>query len=85
MGSQEIFRFFNFQEHERVWYELALLKKIFLQTHSASKMVCIALPNTNIKPQELPLWAELIYKWPENEQKIFKRLNDKPIIQPWKC
>ncbi|XP_066026858.1 uncharacterized protein [Pocillopora verrucosa] len=73
------------QEHERVWYELALLKKIFLQTHSASKMVCIALPNTNIKPQELPLWAELIYKWPEDEQKIFKRLNDKPIIQPWKC
>lgn len=73
------------QEHERVWYELALLKKIFLQTHSASKMVCIALPNTSIKAQELPLWAELIYKWPEDEQTILKRLNDKPIIQPWKC
>lgn len=71
------------QEHERVWYELALLRKIYLQTHSARKMVCIALPNTNINQQELPLWAELIYKWPEDEQKIFKRLNDRPIIQPW--
>lgn len=77
------FNYFNPQEHERVWYELALLRKIYLQTHSARKMVCIALPNTNINQQELPLWAELIYKWPEDEQKIFKRLNDRPIIQPW--
>ncbi|XP_078348238.1 uncharacterized protein LOC144633268 isoform X1 [Oculina patagonica] len=71
------------QEHDRLWYELDLLRKIYAQTHSARKMVCIILPNMNIDPGDLPLWAEMRYRWPEDEMNILKRLNDRPIIQPW--
>lgn len=72
------------QEHERIWYELSLLRTIYSQTHSAAKMVCITLPDKHtIDPRDVPLWAEMRYRWPEDKRKILNRLNDRPFIQPW--
>lgn len=71
------------QEHERLWYELSLLRTIYSQTHSAARMICISLPQrTAIDARDLPLWAELRYRWPEDKRRILNRLNDRPIIQP---
>ena len=74
---------FSPQENERVWYELSLLRTIYSQTHSAARMVCIVLPQkVAIDPHDLPLWAELKYRWPEDKRKILNRLNDRPFILP---
>ncbi|XP_068672282.1 uncharacterized protein [Montipora foliosa] len=71
------------QEHERIWYEMCLLRTIYSQTHSAAKMVCITQPRRmTIDPRDVPLWAEMRYRWPEDKRKILNRLNDRPFILP---
>lgn len=71
------------QENERVWYEMSLLRTIYSQTHSAAKMVCITLPQGMvIDTRDIPLWAEMRYRWPKDKRKILNRLNDRPFILP---
>lgn len=73
---------FTPQEHEIRWVELDLIRREYTQTRSLRKMVCIILPNTRVDPKDLPPWAQITYKWPEDKMNIFKRLNGRPIIQP---
>ncbi|XP_020605806.1 uncharacterized protein LOC110044579 isoform X2 [Orbicella faveolata] len=73
---------FSHQEHEIRWVELDLIRREYTQTRSLRKMVCIILPNTRVDPKDLPPWAQITYKWPEDKMNIFKRLNGRPIIQP---
>ena len=73
---------FTSQEYEDRWYELDLIRREYTQTRSLRKMVCITLPNIHVDPRYLPPWAQITYKWPEDVDKIFKRLNGRPIIQP---
>lgn len=68
------------QEINRVWIELELLRDIYTRNRSASKMVCITLPNAPIKCLTLPLWASTKHKWPKDVKKIFKRLKDRAMI-----
>lgn len=83
-GTDDEDSHYSNQENERVWYEMSLLRTIYSQTHSGAKMVCIILPaKTGIDSRDLPLWAELRYRWPEDKTKILNRLNDRPFIQPW--
>lgn len=70
------------QEYEDRWYELDLIRREYTQTRSLRKMVCIILPNIHVDPRYLPPWAQITYKWPEDVDRIFKRLNGRPIIQP---
>ena len=65
-----------------MWIELQLLRNIYTRNRSASKMVCIRLPNISIKSLPLPLWASTSYKWPKDVKKILKRLNDRATILP---
>lgn len=70
------------QDINRVWIELQMLRNIYTRNRSASKMVCIRLPNISIKSLPLPLWASTSYKWPKDVKKILKRLNDRATILP---
>lgn len=70
------------QDINRVWIELEVLRDIYTRNRSASKMVCLALPDTPVSSSELPLWAKVSYKWPADAQEILKRLNDRPMILP---
>ncbi|XP_073245596.1 uncharacterized protein [Porites lutea] len=83
-GAEEDETQYSSQEHKRVWYEVSLLRSIYSHTHSAARMVCITLPQSEaaIDPQDFPLWAELRYRWPEDKRRILNRLNDRPVIQP---
>ena len=65
----------------RVWLELDLLRDHYAKTRSASKMVCVAIPEI---PVNSPLlWAKIIYKFPEDYDKILQRLNERPSILPF--
>ncbi|KAK2569404.1 hypothetical protein P5673_006330 [Acropora cervicornis] len=68
------------QDINRVWIELELLRDIYTRNRSASKMVCITLPNAPVKCLPLPLWASTKHKWPKDVKKIFKRLKDRAMI-----
>lgn len=70
------------QDINRVWIELEVLRDIYTRNRSASKMVCITLPDAPIKSMALPLWAKISYKWPADAQEILKRLNNRPKILP---
>ncbi|XP_073245395.1 uncharacterized protein [Porites lutea] len=70
------------QEINRVWFELEVLRDMYTRNRSASKMVCLLLPDTSVSTSELPLWARVSYKWPHDVQEILKRLNDRPMILP---
>jgi len=71
-----------FQDINRVWIELEVLRDIYTRNRSAAKMVCISLPDLPVKSLDLPLWAKVSYKWPVDAQEILKRLNDRPMILP---
>lgn len=71
------------QEIGRVWFELDLLRDLYGRTHSAFKIVCITISNTPVNTRHsLPLWAKVIYKFPEDYNRILQRLNERPSIQP---
>lgn len=70
------------QEINRVWFELEVLRDMYTRNRSASKMVCLVLPDTSVSTSDLPLWARISYKWPHDVQEILKRLNDRPMILP---
>ena len=55
---------------------------MYTRNRSASKMVCLVLPDKSVSTSELPLWARVSYKWPHDVQGILKRLNDRPMILP---
>ena len=68
-------------DEKRVWYEMHLLKSMFCSTRSASKIVCV-LMDDNMNTRDLPPWAEVTYRWPEDKDKIIMRLNDTCEIAP---
>lgn len=70
------------QDVNRVWIELEVLRDIYTRNHSAAKMVCIALPDTPVSSLEHPLWAKVSYNWPNDFEKLLRRLNDRPCILP---
>ena len=65
-----------------MWIELEVLRDLYTRNRSATKMVCIALPNVPVTSEVLPLWAKVSYKWPDDALEILKRLNDRPMILP---
>ena len=71
---------FSFQDTNRVWIELEVLRDLYTCNRSASKMVCLTLPDMPLTSEPLPLWAKVSYKWPDDAMEIFKRLNDRPKI-----
>ncbi|XP_066026863.1 uncharacterized protein [Pocillopora verrucosa] len=71
---------FQSQDTNRVWIELEALRDLYTRNRSASKMVCITLPDMPLTSEPLPLWAKVIYKWPDDALEILKRLNDRPKI-----
>lgn len=68
------------QDTNRVWIELEVLRDLYTCNRSASKMVCLTLPDMPLTSEPLPLWAKVSYKWPDDAMEIFKRLNDRPKI-----
>ncbi|KAJ7382992.1 hypothetical protein OS493_031494 [Desmophyllum pertusum] len=70
------------QDVNRVWIELEVLRDLYTRNRSASKMVCITLPDMPVTSEGLPLWAKVSYKWPDDALEILKRLNDRPMILP---
>ena len=66
---------------KRVWYEMQMIKSMFCHTHSAAKIVCV-LMDKKVTTQKLPAWAEVTYCWPEDKDKILRRLNDTTEIEP---
>ncbi|XP_027036938.1 uncharacterized protein LOC113665448 isoform X3 [Pocillopora damicornis] len=71
---------FQSQDTNRAWIELEALRDLYTRNRSASKMVCITLPDMPLNSEPLPLWAKVIYKWPDDALEILKRLNDRPKI-----
>lgn len=72
------------QEMRRVWLELDLLRDHYAKTRSASKMVCVAISEAPVNSLNTPLlWAKVIYKFPEDYDKILQRLNERPSILPF--
>jgi len=72
------------QEMRRVWLELDLLRDHYAKTRSASKMVCVAISEVPVNSLNTPLlWAKVIYKFPEDYDKILQRLNERPSILPF--
>ena len=65
-----------------MWIELEVLRDLYTRNRSASKMVCITLPDMPVTSEGLPLWAKVTYKWPDDALEILKRLNDRPMILP---
>ena len=65
----------------RVWYEMRMIKNTFWSTQSTAKIVCV-LMDKKMTTQKLPAWAEVTYWWPEDKDKIFRRLNDTTEIEP---
>ncbi|XP_058951472.1 uncharacterized protein [Pocillopora verrucosa] len=72
----------NSQDINRVWIELEVLRDIYSQNRSASKMVCIALPDMPVSSKDSPVWLKVSYRWPVEFTEILKRLNDRPSIKP---
>ena len=68
-------------DEKRVWYEVQILKNMFCSTRSAAKIVCV-LMDDNMNTRDLPPWAEVTYRWPEDKNKIIMRLNDTSEIAP---
>ena len=66
---------------KRVWYEMKMIKSTFFHTLSAAKIVCV-LMDKKMTTQKLPAWAEVTYCWPEDKDKILRRLNDTREIEP---
>lgn len=68
----------------RVWLELDLLRDHYAKTRSASKMVCVTISEVPVNSLNTPLlWAKVIYKFPEDYDKILQRLNERPSILPF--
>ena len=66
---------------KRVWYEMCLLRNIYCNTHSAAKIVCVLLDKT-LDSLQMPPWAAVTYRWPDDQDHIMKRLNDCVDINP---
>ena len=65
-----------------MWCELEVLRSIYNRSRSAAKTVCLELPDMPVSAMEHPVFLKVIYKWPNDFEKILRGLNDRPSILP---
>ncbi|KAM7430232.1 hypothetical protein ABFA07_019047 [Porites harrisoni] len=70
------------EDANRVWCELEVLRSIYNRSRSAAKTVCLELPDMPVSSMEHPVFFKVIYKWPNDFEKILRGLNDRPSILP---